>query len=67
MGLFEDVDLGHPKLGRTEEDKNTLIAKVIVHLQELDFGIAGDSSKANEELLGDAYEYLACPRKAGPL
>lgn len=58
VGLFEDVDLGHPKLGRTEDQKNALIAKVIVHLQELDFGIAGDPSRANEELLGDAYEFL---------
>ena len=58
VGLFEDVDLGHPKLGRTEEQKNELIAKVIVHLQAINFGVGGDDSHANEELLGDAYEYL---------
>ena len=58
VGLFEDVDLGHPKLGRTEEQKNELIAKVIVHLQAINFGVVGDNSHANEELLGDAYEYL---------
>ena len=58
VGLFEDVDLGHPKLGRTEEQKNELIAKVIVHLQAINFGVDGDDSHANEELLGDAYEYL---------
>jgi len=58
VGLFEDVDLGHPKLGRTEQQKNELIAKVIVHLQQLDFGMNGDDNHPNEELLGDAYEYL---------
>ena len=58
VGLFEDVDLGHPKLGRTEEQKNELIAKVIIHLQAINFGVGGDDNHANEELLGDAYEYL---------
>lgn len=58
IGLFEDVDLGHPKLGRGETEKNELISKVIVHLQQIDFGMNGDDNHPNEELLGDAYEYL---------
>ena len=58
IGLFEDVDLGHPKLGRGETEKNELISKVVVHLQQIDFGMNGDDNHPNEELLGDAYEYL---------
>ena len=58
IGLFEDVDLGHPKLGRGETEKNELISKVIVHLQQIDFGMNGVDNHPNEELLGDAYEFL---------
>lgn len=52
--LFEDLDLTSTKLGRTEEAKNTLIAKVLTHLDEINF-LLGD---ANADVLGDAYEYL---------
>ena len=34
-GLFEDLDLGSSKLGKTENAKNELIAKVLVHLCHL--------------------------------
>ncbi|UWQ91976.1 type I restriction-modification system subunit M [Rhodobacteraceae bacterium M382] len=52
--LFSDMDLTSNKLGRTEEAKNTLIAKVLTHLDEIDFEL----DKADSDVLGDAYEYL---------
>ena len=53
-GLFEDLDLGSSKLGKTENQKNELIAKVLVHLDQIDFRL--DDTEA--DVLGDAYEYL---------
>lgn len=52
--LFEDLDLTSTKLGRTEGEKNTLIAKVLAHLDKINFQL--DHAKA--DVLGDAYEYL---------
>ncbi len=52
--LFEDLDLTSTKLGRTEHAKNELIAKVLVHLDQIDFEL----EKADSDVLGDAYEYL---------
>jgi type I restriction enzyme M protein len=52
--LFEDLDLTSTKLGRTEEAKNALIAKVLAHLDEIDFRL----KEADSDVLGDAYEYL---------
>lgn len=52
--LFEDLDLGSTKLGRTEAAKNELISKVLVHLNKIDFAL----DDANADVLGDAYEYL---------
>ncbi len=52
--LFADLDLTSHKLGKSENDKNELIVKVLVHLEEIDFDIANTDS----DLLGDAYEYL---------
>ena len=52
--LFSDMDLTSNKLGRSEEAKNTLIAKVLSHLDEIDFEL----ENADSDVLGDAYEYL---------
>ena len=52
--LFEDLDLTSSKLGRTEEAKNTLIAKILVHLDQIDFEL----EKSDSDVLGDAYEYM---------
>jgi type I restriction enzyme M protein len=52
--LFEDLDLSSTKLGRTVEARNTLIAKILQHLDKIDF----DLKDANSDVLGDAYEYL---------
>jgi len=54
ISLFEDMDLGNSKLGRSEADKNKLIAKVLVHLEKIDFELANSES----DVLGDAYEYM---------
>jgi len=52
--LFEDLDLTSTKLGRTPKAKNALIAKILVHLDKIDFRLADTES----DVLGDAYEYL---------
>ncbi len=52
--LFEDLDLSSTKLGRSVEARNTLIAKVLSHLNKIDFAL----EDANSDVLGDAYEYL---------
>ena len=52
--LFEDMDLNSTKLGRTAEQRNEVIAKVLAHLNKIDFQL--EQSKI--DVLGDAYEYL---------
>lgn len=52
--LFEDLDLTSTKLGRTEKTKNELIAKVLSHLDKIDFKL----EESDSDILGDAYEYL---------
>ena len=37
-GLFSDIDLASPKLGKTTDDKNTLISNVLIALNGIDFG-----------------------------
>ncbi|WOJ95529.1 type I restriction-modification system subunit M [Congregibacter brevis] len=53
-GLFEDLDLGSTRLGKSENQKNELIAKVLVHLDQIDFRLEDTEA----DVLGDAYEYL---------
>lgn len=52
--LFEDLDLASTKLGRSPDARNTLIAKVLAHLDKIDFKL----EEADSDVLGDAYEYL---------
>ncbi|MFG6545373.1 type I restriction-modification system subunit M [Sulfitobacter sp. 1A13730] len=52
--LFEDLDLTSTKLGRTNQARNSLISKVLVHLDGIDFQL----ESADSDILGDAYEYL---------
>ena len=52
--LFEDLDLTSSKLGKSEKAKNDLIAKILVHLDKIDFELENSES----DVLGDAYEYL---------
>src|SRR5690606_31940646 len=37
--LFEDLDLNSTKLGRSTEARNSLIAKVLSHLDKIDFAL----------------------------
>src|SRR6056297_3129746 len=52
--LFEDIDLASTKLGRAPAARNTLIAKVLAHLDQIDFQL----DQVEADVLGDAYEYL---------
>jgi len=52
--LFEDIDLASTKLGRSPKARNALIAKVLKHLDVIDFQL----EDSNSDVLGDAYEYL---------
>ena len=52
--LFEDLDLTSSKLGKSENDKNALVVKVLAHLDKIDFRLEDTET----DLLGDAYEYL---------
>ena len=61
IGLFEDVDLTSPKLGKTENDKNALIVDIFKSLSKIDFDIKNPKS----DILGDAYEYLIGEFAAG--
>jgi len=53
-GLFDDLDLTSKRLGKSEDAKNTLIAKVLYHLDQINFNL----SSGKGDVLGDAYEYL---------
>ncbi len=52
--LFEDMDLNSTKLGKTPEARNEVIAKVLAHLDNIDFQL----EETQLDVLGDAYEYL---------
>ncbi len=62
--LFEDMDLGSTKLGRTVADRNELVAKVMGRLSDknrVDFQL----NNAESDVLGDAYEYLIAQFASG--
>ncbi|MFZ1323127.1 MAG: type I restriction-modification system subunit M, partial [Ignavibacteria bacterium] len=52
--LFEDMDLNSTKLGKTPDARNKIIAKVLSHLDKIDFQL----EHTELDVLGDAYEYL---------
>jgi len=52
--LFEDMDLNSTKLGKTPEARNAIIAKVLTHLDKIDFKL----HDLDSDILGDSYEYL---------
>ncbi|MEG2162505.1 type I restriction-modification system subunit M [Chryseobacterium sp.] len=52
--LFEDMDLNSTKLGKSADARNSIIVKVLVHLDEIDFKL----EHTELDVLGDAYEYL---------
>jgi type I restriction enzyme M protein len=49
------MDLNSSKLGKTPEARNEIIAKVLSHLDKIDFKLS-DINRI--DVLGDAYEYL---------
>jgi type I restriction enzyme M protein len=52
--LFSELDLNATKLGKTVGERNELIAKVLSHLDRIDFKL----EDSQIDVLGDAYEYL---------
>lgn len=59
--LFEDMDLNSTKLGKSPAARNLIIAKVLAHLDKIDFQIESeetDGRASQRDVLGDAYEYL---------
>mgnify|MGYP000170276919 CR=1 FL=1 len=60
QGLFSEIDLSSPKLGKTYADRN---AKLCTIIQKIADGLAAFST--NIDALGDAYEYLIGQFAAG--
>ncbi len=60
QGLFSEIDLGSPKLGKTYADRN---AKLCTIIQKIAEGLAEFSTDI--DALGDAYEYLIGQFAAG--
>ncbi len=52
--LFSEIDLNATKLGKTVNARGELIAKVLKHLDKIDFQLGNSQI----DVLGDAYEYL---------
>ncbi|MBS7418098.1 type I restriction-modification system subunit M [Pseudomonas syringae] len=60
QGLFSEIDLGSPKLGRSYSERN---AKLCTIIQKIAEGLADFST--DSDALGDAYEYLIGQFAAG--
>ncbi|NVO09329.1 MAG: type I restriction-modification system subunit M [Bacteroidales bacterium] len=59
--LFEDMDLNSTKLGKSPDARNEIIAKVLSHLNKIDFqleDLQAHNHTSHRDVLGDAYEYL---------
>ncbi|WP_130537141.1 type I restriction-modification system subunit M [Thiomicrorhabdus indica] len=59
--LFEDLDLNSTKLGKTEKQKNELVAKILSRLNKIDFML----EDRDADVLGDSYEYLIAQFASG--
>lgn len=55
-GLFEDLDVNSPKLGRTVAQRNQKLVKLLDAIGDLDLGT--DFTANTIDAFGDAYEYL---------
>ncbi|KRK48366.1 site-specific DNA-methyltransferase (adenine-specific), HsdM subunit [Secundilactobacillus kimchicus JCM 15530] len=53
-GLFDDMDLSSNRLGNTVAQRSELMAKVMLNLADISFGV----DDMEIDVLGDAYEYL---------
>ncbi len=51
-GLFSDINLHNPKLGQDDKEIQNTLAKVLMNINDIDL------SSENNDVLGDAYEYL---------
>lgn len=51
-GLFDEIELNDKKLGDTQIERNQLISKIMLELNDIEF------NKENNDFLGDSYEYL---------
>ena len=60
QGLFSEIDLSSPKLGKKYEDRNAMLCRIIQKIAE---GLADFSTDI--DALGDAYEYLIGQFAAG--
>ncbi|MCX7277778.1 MAG: type I restriction-modification system subunit M [Burkholderiales bacterium] len=60
QGLFSEIDLASPKLGKSYAERNTKLCTII---QKIADGLAGFSKEM--DALGDAYEYLIGQFAAG--
>ncbi len=61
-GLFSDIDLTSPKLGKSSKEKDKLISEVLTALNGIDFGL---HEAQDIDILGDAYEYMISQFAAG--
>lgn len=61
--LFEDMDLGSTKLGRTVGDRNMLVTRILGRLNDEKIDFRLDESES--DILGDAYEYLIAQFASG--
>lgn len=59
--LFADLDLSNPKLGKTENQKNEIISKILLSLDQIDFEL----ENIEADVLWDAYEYLIAQFASG--
>ena len=59
--LFYDIDLNSNKIGKTVDDRNKIIVKILTALNGIDF----DLGSTDSDVLGDAYEYLIGQFAAG--
>lgn len=59
--LFSDLDLTSQKLGKTAEQKNELVSKILWHLDKIDFAL----ENTQLDILWDAYEYLIAQFASG--
>jgi len=59
--LFYDIDLNSTKIGKSVDERNKVIVKIITALNTIDF----DLGSTDSDVLGDAYEYLIGQFAAG--
>ena len=57
-GLFSEIDLASPKLGKTTDDKNTLISNVLLALDDIKFGVEASQELVVFEAAIDLMSYV---------